>query len=248
MSSEGEQDDPIKAGSEIAFVGYYLSVDFYPQIKMQRTSAIDFARDVQSAMEVEGAALESNQWKFNGAGVCDGMSVVVERRSISFGVSPPGNNLEFYDHRFESILNAFQQAFSLEAMLNSNAMAQGLVPVSGDARVFLGAGIMLMHPQKLAAIDRSLHILGVRLYFPPDDVEWGVDVKVESWAEDTSMLFIEADADWRGARPFDGESIVKAVNGLSTVKDFMNTRLLAFLHQSPALGLDDENNQGGHNE
>jgi hypothetical protein len=123
-------------------------------------------------------------------------------------------------------------------------MANGVVEVSGDARAFLGGSIMLMHPRKLTPMARPLHVLGVRLYFPPfedeDDrqTDWGVDVKIESWIEDSEKLYVEADADWHETITWGDGTAEALASHISTVTDFIKDRVIKFLHQSPVSGID----------
>lgn len=228
-------------GTKISWLGYFLSLDFYPAIKMPRSSGTHFSSKLADVIEIERLEVESNEWRFGGGGTCDGMQVVVERQRISLAAHSPRNAEQFYEDRNALILGAFASMFSPGLILRSSAKAAGLLDANGDARTFLGGGLMLFHPKKLEAINRPLHILGVRMYFPSsDNVEWGVDVRTESWIDDPTKLFLEADADWSESRDWDQEKVRKTVESISVVTDFMKTRLMDFLHQTPMLGFDEE--------
>lgn len=237
----GDEETFPFVGNEITWLAYFLSLDFYPAIKMPRSNGALLAAKLADAMEIERVELESNEWRFGGGGTCDGMQVVVERQRISLAANSPRNAEDFYTGRNALILNVFGTVFSPGLILQSRAKAAGLLDVNGDARTFIGGRLMFFHPKKLEAIDRPLHILGVRMYFPSSgDVDWGVDVRAESWIDDASKLFLEADADWSDTRDWEAEEIRRTVDSIFHVTNFMNTRLMNFLHQSPALGLDDE--------
>jgi hypothetical protein len=240
-----------KVGTDIKWLALYLSVDFYPAIKTPRGVGAQFFAKLADAIELERVDLQSNQWTYIGGGTCDGMQVVVERQQISLAANHPRNAEDFYKLRNTLILNTFKAAFSPEAILRSSAMARGLIYIEQgeDSRAFLAGSLMFLHPKKLNIINRPLDLLGVRMYFPPDEnVEWGVDVRAESWADDPTKLYLAADADWSGSRPWDEDAVERTIESMSVVTEFMKTRLMNFLHQPPFLGFDDEGDEDDANQ
>jgi len=240
---EGDSKPPRfpTAGNDIAWLSYRLLIEFHPPIRMSRKLGHDFTKQIFSAMESGSTEIESNEWVLRGAGVYDGMILRVEKDKVLLSVIQPENSEEWYLERFEHILDEFKRAFDPSIVLTSVATANGLLQVDGDARSFLGGNLMLMHPRKLAAFPCPLHILGVRLYFPSGDAEddtWGVDVKAESWMEDPTKLYIEAEADWQGVEPWDDNTPHAQCHHVNTVREFMKTKLLDFLHQPPLPGID----------
>lgn len=229
-----------KAGHEIHWRGYFLRCEFYPHLKMSRKGSLEFATEVASAIETGGTSSESNEWVIRGAGAHDGMRVVIRSDSIELDAIAPTNALEWYEERFQSILNAFGKRFDLKMSLGSGAMATAQLEVLGDARVFVGQSLMSMNPHSIRPIKRPLHILGLRLYFPPfnlDDAQsqtdWGVDVKIESCIHDAKRLHLEADAHWTEPMQWENDATPRVlVQNLTTVTDFMKGRLLDYLHQS----------------
>ncbi len=242
-----EHEGAPTVGLEISWLGYYLSIDFYPGIKTHRQAGALFSAKLADVIEIERVALESNEWTFGGGGTCDGIEVVVEKQKISLAVHSPRNVQDFYESRNHLILKAFKSAFSPDYILRSSAMATGLIDVSGDARFYLGGNLMLLHPKKFEAIARPLQILGVRMYFPPGENEdWVVEVRAESWGDEPTKLFVSADADFRDSRDWDDNSNKQAVESMAAITNFMKTRLMTFLHQSPLLGFDDAEDDNGN--
>jgi hypothetical protein len=255
MSSE-EEKSPTNLPADnatINWLSYHLRVDFHPPIRMSRKAGHEFAPKIYSALEAGSTQIEDDEWKFRGAGQYSGMQVAVSKNSIIMSVVEPLSGQEWYEERFAEILAALAKQYPPQMVLFSGSMINGLLDIEGDARVFLGGNLMLMHPKRLEPFDKELYILGVRLYFPSadkkldegrDDDEWAVDVKVESWIEDPTKLYLEADADWETAVPWTKDSPRQLADHLQTVSEFMQRRLLAFLRQPPDIELDDDIEEG----
>lgn len=238
--SEEESGDflmPIPdANAPIEWLGFSLMIDFYPSIKLSRKTGLEFTADLSEILEPENVHLEANEWRIHGAGVCEGITLVVKKRQVQLYVSPDSLRLERYEQRIKTLLEVFEEKFEPRVALRSNVDVTGLValPGDGDARVFLGGYVMLMRPARLNTIDRPLDILGVRLNFPPyEDVNWGVNVRIESWAEDPKKVFLNADADWESQSKWDSEFVGKLCEQITTVTTFMSTKLMQFLREPP---------------
>lgn len=238
-SNPGQDAFPT-AGNEIEWLGYRVSVGFHPPIKITRKGGHEFASKIYSAMEAGSTNVDGPEWVFHGAGAYDGMSVRVKTNSIIASVVYPQSAQDWYEERFAAIFSIVGRMYDVKMILSSEATANGLLQTSGDAREFLGGNLMFMHPAKLGSFPRPLHILGLRLYFPPnEETEWGVDVRVESWTDDPTKLYLEADAEWDVARAWNS-SERSAASNVQIVTDFMNKNLLQFLHNHPLLGFDDD--------
>lgn len=168
----------------VEWLGFSLTVDFYPPVKVTRKTGLEFTAELAEILEPQSVQLEDGEWNIEGGGICEGIHLRVQRRQIRVLVVPVAGRLEIYERRINTILAIFERKFEPKVALESAVDISGLVDLSqdADARAFLGGYVMLMHPSKLINFARPLEILGVRLYFPPsDDVDWGVNVRVESW-------------------------------------------------------------------
>lgn len=225
---------------------YYMRLDFYPAIKLTRRDGLSFAGTVSEYLEIESVHPGVSEWKIVGGASCDGMHLQIAKHSITLDVHEPPNSLEWYEHRFEPIIKVFGQTFSPHVALRRNATVSCLLdlPADVDARSFLGGWVMLMHPHKLAPIERPLHVLGARLFFPPFEedsdepgqtrkTDWGVNLRVESCFSDPGKLFLEADADWDEAMPWDDELIEKALSCIGVATRFVSDKVIKFLRQPP---------------
>lgn len=233
-------------GREVAWLGFYLRVEFYPHIKITRKGGNEFAAAINAAIEAGTTTTVENEWIIRGAGAYDGMQVVVTKDTIQLSVTIPSNAQDWYEQRFASILETFTEIYEPKVVLSTSAMANGLLDVTGDARAFLGGAIMVMHPKQLAPIARPLEVLGLRLYFPAfqEDEEhttdWGVNVRIESCIDDSEKLYLEADADWDETVSWQDETAGALASNIKTVTDFINDRVLSFLHQDPRTRFDED--------
>jgi len=242
-------ENPISHDEELPldWKRYCLRVDFYPPIKLERRDGLKFAEDISEYVELESVQPGVSEWNMAGGATCDGMHFKIGKHSIVLDAIEPPNNLKWYEHRFEPVLSAFGEVFSPQVALRRNAIVTSLVdlPESLDARSFLGGWVMHMHPNKLAPIERPLHVLGVRLFFPPFEedggeqpgqtrtIDWSVNVRVESCINDPGKLFLEANADWSEPIPWNGDLVKRAVQCLDEAQTFMSDKVVKFLRQPP---------------
>jgi hypothetical protein len=225
----------------IHWMWHSLRLDFYPPIKLTRRDGLRFGESIAEYIEPEDVQPGVTEWQFSGGAICEGMNLHITRQSIRIDVRNPSNSLEWYEHRFEPILKLFSQTFSPQVALQCNVAITGLVdlPPNMDARSFLGGYVMQMHPYKLEPIERPLHVLGVRLFFPPfaredgSRTDWSVNVRVESGINDPGKLFLESTAEWREPAPWNTQYVTDAVGRLGLVSSFMSDKLVKFLRQPP---------------
>ena len=234
---------------------YYLRLDFYPAIKLRRRDGLRFAEAISEYLELEEIQPGVSEWKMAGGASCDGVHLRIAKHSITLDAHDPVNSLEWYEHRFELVISKFEEMFSPHVALLRNAMASCLLDLPGgtDARAFLGGWVMLMDPHKLAPIERPLHVLGVRLFFPPFEeadseqageyckTDWSVNVRVESCVNDPGKLFMEADADWDAPISWDNDLVNEALRCLGVVTTFMSDKIVKFLRQPPLPDNDEDN-------
>jgi len=234
---------------------YYSQLDFYPAIKLTRRDGLKFAEAISEYLELEDVQPGVSEWRMAGGASCDGVNLQIAKHSIVLDAHDPANNLEWYEHRFSAVIREFGDMFSPHVALRRNAKAICLLDLPGntDARAFLGGWVMLMEPHKLAPIERPLHVLGVRLFFPPfeegDDeqagecnkTDWSVNVRVESCINDSGKLFMEADADWGEPISWGDNLADEALDCLGVVTQFMSDKIVKFLRQPPLPDNDEDN-------
>ncbi len=231
---------------------YYLRTDFYPAIKLTRREGLRFAHRISEYLELEEVQPGVSEWRMTGGASCDGVHLRITKSSITLDVHEPPNGLEWYELRFEPVLRSFGDTFAPQVALRRNALAACLLdfPDEGeiDARAFLGGWVMLLHPYKLAPIGRPLHVLGVRLFFPPFEpfeetnsensetprkTDWSVNVRVESSISDPQKLYLEADAVWNEPKPWNQDVVREAVSRIGIATEFVNHEVVSFLRQPP---------------
>ena len=244
-----EGDELIQIPDENAhpsLLGFGVSVDFHPAIKIARKPGLEFTAELSEIFEPEDVHLEGTQWEIQGGGVCEGIRMEVQKRTLLVEVWRPANRLEWYEQKINALLRTFEQKFEPRSALRFNVMMSGLVglPEGADARAFLGGHVMLMDPHQLALIDRPLDILGIRLRFPANDsYDWDVNVRVESWGEDPQKIFINADADWDSGELWDGEFVDKSVGRITLISNFISEQVVRFLRKPPFT--ENESDNGG---
>lgn len=223
--------------TRVVWLGFSLSVDFYPAIKIARKSGLEFTTELSEIFEPEDVHLEgTQQWAILGGGVCEGIRLLVEKRHVQIEVLRPVNGLEWYEQKISALLRTFEGMFEPKSALHFNVTMSGLVdlPEGGDARSFLGGHVMLMDPRKLAVLERPLDILGIRFRFPSiEEIDWDVDVRIESWGEDPHKVFINADADWDSNTTWDGEFVDTSVGRITLISNFISKQIVQFLRKPP---------------
>jgi len=235
-------------GTNFERLRLYLKLTFYPAIKLTRKNGFLFAESISDYLEAEKAELTPSEWKYFGGGNCEELGLTISPNSIALEAQIPPKNLEWYEHRFEPILEAFKSKFFPGIVLHCKIITAALVtipkldgiPDGIDAMRFLAENVMLLDPKQLASFNRPLYTLGFKFSFPPyetdDDsdesqVNWGVDVRIESAATDSKKIFLEADADWHSPKQWEQDSGKEAVGRLELVSDFMSDKLVKFLQQ-----------------
>lgn len=230
-------------GARVEPLGYFMAVSFHPKIRLDKKSAFNLAGTLSDYIDTHNVQLESNQWTFRS--VKDTLEIVLTSRALQLHAVKPVHKRGWYEGRYMTVLKRLEELSKPELILESKAMIRGLLQIDGDARNFLGFHVMNMHPQRLEPMGRPLHVLGIRMFFPPYLVnnqqqasqrqvtEWGVNVKLESWIEDTSKLFVEADASWPRPGRWGGSSLDEVAARLTTLEGFLDTHVVPFLAQRP---------------
>lgn len=233
----------LREGARVEPLGYFMAVSFHPNIRLDKKSAFNFAATLSDYIDTQNVQLESNQWTLRS--VKDTLEIVLTSRALQLHAANPVHKRGWYEARYMTVLKRLEELSKPELILESKAMIRGLLHIDGDARDFLGSHVMNMEPQRLEPMGRPLHVLGMRMFFPPYVVkeqeqasegritEWGVNVKLESWIEDTSKLFVEADASWPRPAKWGESSLDEVAGRLATLEDYLEKHIVPFLAERP---------------
>lgn len=232
--------------------GYILGVDFHPAIKLDRKQGFEFAAVVSEYLEPQSVQLEENSWVIRqqlGSSASGGLEITIGQTAFRIEIQHPTHALEWIEQRCQSVLKEFEKRFQPKVILGSMAAYMGTMQVDGDARAFLARSVMKFDPGKLGALDRPVHLLGLRFFLPPFKavtkrpkgkksiteekvVEWHVDVKVESLIEDPTKLYLEAEARWPAPSEWKRDAISRVVGHLASVTDYLQKSVVQFLQES----------------
>jgi len=228
-------------------LGYYLSTIFHPAISLNKKLGYEFATSLSEYLEIDASTFESNAWHMSSKR--DGVSIEVGESHILLSCEKPAGGMaqEWYEHRYREVLIRFSEKFHPQIALASKAMMRQLFEIDGDARDFLSQHVMGIQPERFGPLQRPIQLLGMRIAFPPyireqvggseggeadaETTDWLLELKVESWAEDPKMLFVEADASWHEPMSWDDTSgVIEKIVGrlgelnsyLSKVRDFLD--------------------------
>lgn len=229
--------------AKFEWLGFHLGVHFHPQIKLTAKDAHEFSASLSDYLEIDQVNLESDTWTLRSNRYS--CQVVVTQSQLELHCEIPEEQQERYDVYYRRVLGCFEGPFQPQILLASKAMVHGLMDIEGDSRTFLAQHVLRLSPSRLDTIDRPIHALGIRLFFPSyaeegDTVEgegnehnracdWDVDVRVESWISDPRKLWVEADATWDKPRQWDEDALEEVYGRLQTVSDFVKTTLRGFL-------------------
>lgn len=246
--AESETNLP-KEGGEFEPRAYVLAVQFHPGISLTK-NGYKFAADISDYLEARTLSLESHQWQLSqplGNGL---LQLTVAPQLIQFEVHQPEQRLEWIAERCKMVLETFTDTFKPKVMLMQAAKVVGTRQIDGDARMFLAKHVSSLDTKRFTMLNRPIHIFGIRVTCPPYNkaepkkgrkkqvvtaVPFNVDIKAESWGEDPTKLWLEADAQWPGPFQWDSKNISEAVGHLQLVKDYLAKDVMQFL-QNPVPG------------
>lgn len=237
-----------KHGAELEPRAYIIAIQFHPPISLSK-NGYKFAADISDYLEARTLSLQPHQWQLSqplGSGL---MQLTVGPELIQFEVGQPEHAIGWIADRCRMVLETFHDTFKPKVMLVAAAKVVGTMQIDGDARLFLAKHVSSLDTKRFTMLNRPIHIFGIRVTCPPYKKEqkkgkkkvvvaqapWNVDIKAESWAEDPTKLWLEADAQWPGPFPWDASNIKEAVSHLQLVKDYLAQDVMQFL-QNPVPG------------
>ena len=233
--------------AKLRFVGYSLGLQFHPPVKLGRQAGWDFAATLAGSTDPRGAKVEESSWQFSQP-LGDGgeFRIIVQEQTVVLDAKNPGGPLEWFETRCPVILETFRVRFSPKLLLSVAAKADATLDIDGDSRDFLTTHVMKMDKRRLGPLGRPIHLLGLRLTLPAFEIkeqlpksrkkpktvasaDWAAEVKAESFAPDSSKLFLEVSGQWPVGAQWDKKATDAAVGRLETVKTFLKDRLQPFL-------------------
>ena len=258
-SAEDQPTNRPTSDARLEPLGYILSIQFHEPIKLLRQKGYEFAAKLSPYVDARGAELQDNAWIFSqplGDSAAGLFRLLVQEQMLSLEARLPTNPLDWFERRYELILDEFRKAFKPTFLISSSAMVLGTVSVFGDARAFLFEHVANIPESKLKPLGRPVHIVGIRFGMPPfalqgatqkggkkrkakivESTEWAVDVKAESLGTDTKKLYLEATGQWPLVpKSWDAQATKEAVTRLATVKNYLEDNLLPFLTGEPRNG------------
>ncbi len=237
-------------GAMIQQIGYHFMVAFAPKIRLDRKAGFSFATDLAQYVDLQDVVLNADRWTFStpaGATPNSSLTVTVGDVQVQVDAIFPTDSAEWFETRVDYVLKTFGKAFAPKTILQTAAMVRGLLDIDGDARLYLSTRVMHIDPKSVDPLGRPLHLIGLRLFFPPystqvDDqkvtVDWHVNVKAESSIDDPGKLFLEAEAQWPFPLEWTEKNFEKVLERLKIVKDYLDGKVMAFLHNCGTKGVD----------
>jgi len=238
-------------------LGYILGVQFHEPLKLVRQRGMEFGAKLSAYFDARGVDLQDSSWTFSqplGDSAAGLFQVTIQEQAVTLEARLPTNNLEWFEHRYEFILEEFRKAFKPTFLISSTAKVIATISVDGDAREFLFNHVANIPHERLRPLGRPVHIVGMRLGMPPfqlqtppkgkrkkgkvvKSAEWAVDVKAESLAIDTRKLYLEVTGQWPpGPKAWTTKVTKESVTRLGIVKGFLTDRVVAFLNGNDGNG------------
>ena len=248
--SDEEKPKPsnrLKQGEKLTPLGYHMRVGFHPEIRLDRRRGPEFTKMLGEIFDPSESKLNSESWEFvepKGQSPNCFISVVVEQTNFQFHICMPEHGKEWYETRFKMLMKRFREFFSPSLIMESSVMINGLLPVDGDARTFLAGHVARIGGTRVAPFGRPIQLFGIRFFFPPfaskgktkkaKDIttDWSLDLKIESYLEDPTKAYLQADAAWPKPTKWDNAAEERILKQLGTVSDYLDKNIISFLLQS----------------
>jgi hypothetical protein len=135
---------------------------------------------------------------------------------LSFEDFFPIDPMELYTDNLRLAMESVSTVFSPAVMIGIGVVVRYTAEADGgDARLFLGNRCLRLD-DRLGALNRPLHAVGLKLLMPPIPGEgkpnWQAELKIESLIEDVRQLYIEVDARWGEPCPWKADAVVERLN------------------------------------
>ena len=227
--------------SRLAPRGYHVGVGFAPNMSLVRKQGLQLATRIEQYVDIEQIRVDQHEWRIGRAEAESGergsrFLITVREDRLNVEHFFPGRALERFEQRLLSVLRVFGEVMTPKIIVQSGAMARFTFQLDEDARLYLARRKLRLDQRALRPFGRPAHVIGLRLFFPAsvhrEDkslLDWQVNVKIESLAQDPTRLFIEADALWKHPMQWNDDSLPKLVERVDVVQRFVRSNVLAFL-------------------
>jgi hypothetical protein len=162
------------------------------------------------------------------------VTLVKDAATVSF--DPTTKSAEFAAEELIEILKEVTGAIPIPVFVHQVHVLRKTLPLQGqtDARQFIMNEVLRMEPERLRGWERGFGSVGVRFVFPPQKMEdlSTHDLKVESFFQDATKLFIEDTASFLVPVPVGQWDTLKA--NLAEANRFMDEYSRVLLKGRPA--------------
>lgn len=214
---------------------------FHPAIELDKRRGMELATRLVNYIDVTGLQLESHIWRIQQSlpGHPEAaLTVEIQPNQAAVEMRAPELRLERFESISHEVFGAFYEVFQPELLLSTGAQVSGTIQIDGDAREFLAQRVMSIHDAYLNLFNRPIHLVGLRLFFPPfaqgegdgpHVTDWHVDVRAESFIPDPSKIFLEATAEWPAPQPWNNDSRSLITRHVSTTLEYLRKKVVQFL-------------------
>lgn len=236
-----------KAGAQMEALGYTFGVAFHAPIRLDRKRGYDLAASLSGSglISPEQTQITDEGWRFaQSLGEKGGMAIQIGPQQIVFQAMLPTHKQEWFETRYRGILDKFGTEYKPQLLMQSMAAMQATIPIDGDARSFIFEHFAHVDLERLKGFSRPIQVCGLRMGFPPfqinvkekgkrakkqDSADWGLELKIESMAEDPAKLWLSAEGTWPSPSKWDTDAVEKAVGRLQTLDDFLVKKVIPCL-------------------
>jgi hypothetical protein len=224
--------------------GYTFAVAFHAPIRLDRKRGHDLAASFSGSglISPEQTQITDEGWRFaQSLGEKGGVSIQIGPQQIVFQAVLPAHRREWFETRYRGILERFGGEYKPQMLMQSMASLQATLPIDGDARTFIFENFAHVDAATLKDFGRPIQVCGLRMGFPPfqiqgdergkrpkkdDSADWGLELKIESMAEDSSRLWLSAEGTWPIPGQWDEVAVGQAVGRLQTLNDFLVQKVI----------------------
>lgn len=176
----------------------------------------------------EGTAQFERAWK----GTNERLSCVFQRDRVEIVHDFPSTDRQGFWRTAQDVLTESVKSLHIPAFVLQQYLIRKIAnPLAEpDARIFLAQKVCSIEDKNLQALDRPLHGIGLRFFFPASqEAPFECDVKVESLLRDPTQLFLENTAKFY--TPLVVADLSAIGMRLETAEQFLTDTVVKFLCQ-----------------
>jgi hypothetical protein len=162
--------------------------------------------------------------------------VVLGRDAATLSFDPTSKSAEFAAEELVGMLKEIAGVLPIPVFVHQSHVLRKTIPLQGrtDSRQFIMDEVVHISPERLAGWSRGFASVGLRFIFPPQQMNdlSTHDLKVESFFQDSTKLFVEDTASFLVPMPSGQWDTLKA--NLTEANRFMDEYTLALLRGTPA--------------